>query len=531
MFHPISRRTLLRGAAGALLPLPLLNAMAAPTAKPAKKPPLRFVALFKPNGVHPPSWNIEGGSEREFTMSPMMAPFAQHRSDVLILDNMGASGFSSHMAAARRFLSGSVFKDSWGRASIDQLIADKISVGTAHRSLELTTEGLFTQNPACSYISYNAQGRPIPRESDPQLIFDRLFRDPLANPQKRQEMSSLLDRVSEHAKSLSRRVGREDRDTLDQYLTVVRQTEKRIEGLEKNDAPAFDLASFERPPIAKDLNEQVDIMLDLIALALWTDSTRCVTYMLGNDNSRMVFDFLGVKKEHHYLSHYFRNFSRANLDDLYKICLWHVQKFNYLIERLKSYSDPQGRLLDHCLVLFGAGMGESDAHTGQRVPTVLAGSAGGRLKTGRYLRYAKNLELCHLHRTLLDLFEVKPPALAVEKIGPVDGLDGSPFEAYQELPFESFVEVADGKVKVQGRLRFSADLNQANQFFMDVQGEAQPVRLQIPFKAFEQHNLPYFCGTPVLISGSGSRQSGEVVVTQVSALQSLIGIGPGKDGR
>lgn len=530
MFQTIDRRTLLKGAAGALLPLPFLNAMAAPATK-SKKPPLRFVALFKPNGVHPPSWNIEGGTEREFTLSPMMAPFAQHRSDLIILDNMGASGFSSHMAAARRFLSGSVFKDTWSRASIDQLIADKISPGTAHRSLELTTEGLFTQNPACSYISYNALGRPIPRESDPQLVFDRLFRDPLANPEKRREMTSLLDRVSEQAKTLSRQVGREDRQTLDQYLTVVRQTEKRIEGLTQSATPAIDFSTLERPPVARGLNEQVDIMLDLIALGLWTDSTRCVTYMLGNDNSRMVFDFLGVKKEHHYLSHYFRNFSRANLEDLYKICLWHMQKFNYLLEKLKSYSDAEGQLLDHSLVLFGAGMGESDAHTGQRVPTVLAGKAGGRLETGRYLRYSQNRELCHLHRTLLNLFGVERPAQAPDACDALRGLDGGAFEAYQERPFESFVEVADGKVKVQGRLRFSADLDRANEFFIDVQGEAQPVRLRVPFKAFEQHNLPYFCGTPVLISGSGSRTGGEVTVTQVSSLESLIGIAPGRDSR
>ena len=119
----ISRRALLRGAAGAMLPLPYLNAMAKVPER--LKKPLRFVALFKPNGVHPPSWNIEGGTEREFRLSPMMTPFAEHKADLLFLDNMGASGFSGHGTSVQRFLSGRMnAKKQGGGASIDQLIAD-----------------------------------------------------------------------------------------------------------------------------------------------------------------------------------------------------------------------------------------------------------------------------------------------------------------------------------------------------------------------------------------------------------------------
>lgn len=523
MFKPISRRTFLRGASGALLPLPFLNAMETPATK--RQTPLRFVALFKPNGVHPPSWNIEGGSEYQFALSPMMQPFARHQKDLLFIDNMGDSGFSSHMAAARRFMSGGNAKDLWGRASIDQMIADKIGASTKHRSLELTTEGLFTQNPACSYISYNSQGGPIPRESDPELIFDRLFRDPLASSALRREAKSLLDRVQDHAKSLTRDIGREDQRTLDQYLSVVRETEKRITLLDQAEVPAIAFDSLERPVVAKNLNEQVEVMLDLLTLALWTDSTRCATYMLGNDNSRMIFDFLGVKKEHHFLSHYFRNFNRANLEDLYKICLWHMQKFDYLLTRMKSYKDADGTLLDNSLVLFGAGMGESDAHTAQRIPTILAGKAGGRIKTGRYIRYANNTNLLHLHRTLLELYGVEIPfnreTAACEALA---GLDGSRFDAYQEKTFQSRFELVGEQVKVQGRLRFSSDLNQANQFFIDVEGKA--IRIQVPFKTFEQHNLPYFCGSPVSISGKGSQKNGEVLITSVTELQSIIGIKP-----
>ena len=135
----IERRTFLRGAAGALVPLPFLNLMEnsakAATADLAgdSTPPLRFVTLFKPNGVHPPSWNIEGGKENDFRMSPLMAPFAKHKDDLLILDNMGDFGFSSHSNSTRRFLAGHHANKK--SASVDQMIADKIKGDTAHRSL------------------------------------------------------------------------------------------------------------------------------------------------------------------------------------------------------------------------------------------------------------------------------------------------------------------------------------------------------------------------------------------------------------
>jgi hypothetical protein len=358
----MNRRSFLRGSAGAALPLPFLNLMEASAKESGQdEPPLRFMTLFKPNGVHPPSWHINGGSEFDFRMSPLMQPFAKHKDDLLILDNMGDFGFSSHANSTRRFLSG--HHENTRSASIDQHIADKIAGDTPHRSLELTTEGLFPNQIGCSYISYDAKGQPIPRESDPQLIFDRLFRSPLSHPQKRAEMASLLDRVRDDAKSLTRRAGTEDRDTLDQYLTVVRETEQRLQKMQQRSAATTDFSSFKRPERSANLDEQVTSMIDLIALAMWTDSSRCITYMLGNSNSRMIFDFLGVKEQHHYLSHFFRNFSRSNLEGLLKISRWHMEKFDYLLTRLKSFKDHNGTLLDHSVVLFGSGMGHRDNHT------------------------------------------------------------------------------------------------------------------------------------------------------------------------
>jgi len=520
----IDRRAFLRSAAGPLLPLPFLNLMSKQASgAAAAATPVRFVTLFKPNGVHPPSWNINGGKEFDFRMSPLMQPFADHRADLLILDNMGDFGFSSHANSTRRFLSG--HHQSTKAASIDQVIADETGRGAAHRSLELTTEGLFPNQIGCSYISYNRNGDPMPRETDPQLIFDRLFRNPLAHAGRRREMVSLLDRVSEDAKSLARKSGSEDRQTLDQYLTIVRETEKRLKNIGRQATHGKDTATFERPLAPANLDEQVNAMIDIIALALWTDSTRCITYMLGNSNSRMIFDFLGVKEQHHYLSHFFRNFSRQNLDALLKISLWHMQKFDYLLTRMKAFKDHEGTLLENSVVLYGSGMGHSDNHTVQRVPIVLAGQGRGMLKTGRYVRYAKNQQLGRLHLALANKFGIPLKSFG-GSTSPLPGLSDSAYTPYAEQPFDSFSKFENGTVTVQGRLRLSEDLNEARIFYVDVAG-ATPVRIEVGFRDFHSFNLAYHCGAAILLTGAGTTRGGQLLLTKIKSLKPVSGKLPG----
>ena len=519
----IERRTFLRGAAGALVPLPFLNLMErraqAQPGPDQSRQPVRFITLFKPNGVHPPSWNIEGGKENDFRMSPLMAPFAKHRDDLLILDNMGDFGFSSHSNSTRRFLSG--HHQNRKSASVDQLIADQISGDTAHRSLELTTEGLFTNQIDCSYISYDKNGGRIPRESDPQLVFDRLFRNPMSDPSRHREITSLLDRVRDDARSLQRRAGREDQQTLEEYFTAIRETELRLEKMSPSAAGKFDFSTLKRPETASNLNEQVEAMLDVIAMAAWTDSTRCISYMLGNSNSRMIFDFLGIKKQHHYLSHFFRNFSRENIDALLKISLWHMEKFDYLLTKLKSYRDRDGSLLDHSVVLFGSGMGHSDNHTAQRIPIVLAGKGSGMLKTGRYLRYSQNQELGRLHLALMQKFGVAASSYA-NASSPLPGLDGGDFDEFQERPFESWAKIGNGTITVQGRLRMSDNLDEAKVFYIDVDGRPA-VRIEVGFGDFHRFNLAYHVGTPITLTGNSSERNGQLVLTKVTGLKSVFG--------
>ncbi len=516
----IDRRSLLRGSAGALLPLPFLNLMEAKAnSNEDRKPPIRFVALFKPNGVHPPSWNINGGSEFEYRMSPLMKPFERHREDLLILDSLGDFGFSAHQHSARRFLSG--HHGNSKSASIDQILADHICGDTVQKSLELTTEGLFPSQIGCSYISFDKTGAPIPRESDPQLVFDRLFRSPFSQAKKRQEMISLIDRVREDSKSLERKAGVEDRRTLDQYLSVVRDTEKKLASMQVKRSSKIDIEQLKRPASGGTLNDHVVAMIDIITIALWTDTTRCATYMLGNENSRMVFDFLGIKEQHHYLSHFFRHFSRENMDSLLKIILWHMEKFDYLIERMKSFGDQDGTLLDNSVVLFGAGMGHSDNHTATRIPTVLAGRGGGMLKTGRYVRYSKNQELSSLHLALLRKFGVNVDSYAGNPVA-LPGLDNSDYEPYRERAFESWSRSDGTKIFAQGRLRMSDNLDEAKIFFIDVEGKPS-IRLEIEFGDFHEFNVAYYCGLPITIEGEGSNTNGALLITKIRSLQSVFG--------
>lgn len=521
MTMPLDRRTFLRGA-GVLMPLPFLNLMQKPArAAETERPPMRFLTLFKPNGVHPPSWNISGGQEFDFRLSPLMKPFEQHKQDVLILDNMGDFGFSSHANSTRRFLSGR--HDSTRSASVDQVIADHIQGDTPHRSLELTTEGLFPNQIGCSYISYDNNGAPIPRESDPQLIFDRLFRNPMASAGVRKRMASVLDRVQEDARSLARKAGTEDRRTLEEYLSVVRESERRLQNM-KQATPKVDVSRFQRPPVGGNLNDQVESMLDLIELALWTDSTRCVTYMLGNSNSRMIFDFLGIAEQHHYLSHFFRNFSRSNLESLLKISRWHMEKFDSLMTRLKSRRDGQGRLLDNTVVLYGSGMGHSDNHTATRIPIVLAGGKG-LLKTGRYVRYAENQQLGRLHLALLEMFGIETRSFGGSQSA-LAGLNDSSYSPYREKVFDSWVKTDGNSISVQGRLRMSDDLDQAKIFFVDVDGQ-RPVRIDVSFRDFHNFNLAYHCGTAITLSGTGKATGDQLMINKITDLKSVHGRAPG----
>jgi hypothetical protein len=510
MSFKLNRRSILKGV-GVSLPLPFLNVMAS---NKTKETPKRFLALFKPNGVHPPTWAINNGKERDFELSALMKPLTPHKEDLLILDNMGTKQQAGH--------NGYNFLCGGGRpreASVDQVLAKHLGQSTPLASLELTTEGIFTNKADCSYISYDEKGRFVPRESDPQMVFDKLFRSPMSNNKRRREMTSILDGVKDNAGFLSRRVGREDNQTLDEFYTMVRETEKKLETRRKlSKLEKIDTSTFARPTSGGNLNDQVTAMMDIIALAFLTDSTRVSTYMLGNDNSRLVFDFLGVNEQHHYLSHFFRNFSIDNITKLNKINLWHLQKFSYMLSKLKSFKEGNGTILDNTVVLFGSGMGHSDVHSGNHIPTVMAGGKG-IIETGRYVKHSQGQTISAMHLTLLQKFGVKIDRFHNEA-KTVDGLSDSNYEEYIEKYLKTFAKEEGGVLKVQGKLRLSDDITTPRLHFIDIEG-GLTVKVEVSFKDFNNHNVPYHCGKAVYLEGTGSAKNGQFLVQKLSKLQEL----------
>lgn len=198
-----------------------------------------------------------------------------------------------------------------------------------------------------------------------------------------------------------------------------------------------------------------------------------------------------------------------------------MEKFDYLLTKLKSYKDQNGTLLDNSIVLFGSGMGHSDNHTAQRIPIILAGNGQGRLKTGRYIRYAKNQEVSSLHLSLLKTFGVDAENYSSSS-NPLPGLDGGHFKEFKEQPFNSWVKHSTETITAQGRLRMSDNLDEAKIFYIDVEGQ-ESVKIEISFRDFHDFNLAYHVGTPITLTGNGSAVGTQLLITKVTELKSLFG--------
>jgi len=441
----ISRRTVLKGI-GATMCLPFLDAMqplaaaaaATPEAKGGKnQPPVRMAVLYMPNGVNPASW-APTGVGRDFELSPILAPLVGLKSELLVLTelmNKSSIQGDGHYVKVAPFLTGTAVTKTTGSdlrcggISVDQLVAQRIGNLTPLPSLELSIEPVtmgvdtnvgFTRLYG-SHMSWSTPTTPVTREINPQLAFDRLFRSNAARGRKASpEDQSVLDAVMEDANSLRAKVGSADRLKLDEYFESVRSVEKRIAFDSRRRAAEYRDDPLARREIEKlggrikdyyqdparlserkiDHTEQVRLMLDIIALAFWTDSTRVATFMFGNEVSGKNFSFLeGVSGGHHQISHHEND--KAKLEEYQKINIWHVQQYAYLLEKLKSIKEGDGTLLDNSMVMFGSGMKDGNAHSPQNLPIVLAGRGGGSIATGRHLVYEKKTPLCNLYRSML----------------------------------------------------------------------------------------------------------------------------------
>ncbi|QDV43460.1 hypothetical protein Enr13x_33170 [Stieleria neptunia] len=428
---PLSRRTLLRGA-GAALALPWLEAMmpgkasaAESEGKAPEDSPLRMAALFVPNGVRQDMWTPEA-TGRDFELTPTLEPLADVKDQLLVLTNLWnqASNFGDgHYVKCSGFLTCTTINKSLGidlncnGRSMDQVAADYSGKLTPLPSLELgidpVTTGVDTNvgytRVYGSHIAWSGPTSPLARELNPHLVFDRLFRAGNPNKGAAQRDRLLLDRVLEDADQLKHRLGAADRQRMEEYLQSVRSVEKRLQNQDAGGAkqwqPLVKLDRQNRPPEQRPdaYVEQVRLMLDMIALAFQTDTTRVCTFMFGNAVSGRNFSFLdGVSGGHHDTSHHQNNEDKLRQYQL--INRWHVEQYAYLLGKLRSMKEREGTVLDNSMILYGSGLRDGNSHNPHNLPILLGGSGGGRIATGQHLSFGRDTPLSNLYAAMLNAF-------------------------------------------------------------------------------------------------------------------------------
>ena len=429
----ISRRTMLRGV-GAAVALPLLDVMEPARARSATgaSPTTRAAYLYIPNGVASGAWGAEkvGSAGELLKLNKWMAPLKAFKQDLIIPRNMWTPRGNGHGAGTATWLTGHGYDGRQidaGSASADQLAAQSIGKETLLPSLELSTEGegFFSNSLVRNTISWSDGSTPVPRDTEPRVVFDRMFRAGTGGFSDR----SVLDSVLEDARRMRLRTSVEDRRKIDEYLESVRAMERRIEFANKQSARAAKNRALTdrlvRPPagIPDDHGEYLRMMFDLIALAFWADATRVCTFMLDHGQSNRYFNFIdGVQGTWHALSHWKDASGNTEDDDgitswnspnekrdMYNaVTRWHNEQVAYFLGKLKHIKEPDGStLLDNSMILYGSSLADGHAHAEKNLPLLLAGRAGGTIDVGRQINYRDDRSMSSMHLSILQRLGVK----------------------------------------------------------------------------------------------------------------------------
>ncbi len=418
----IHRRMFLRGA-GVSLALPFLNAMvpARGFAAAAAARPVRMAFVFFPNGAIMPDWRPQGAGA-EWQLSPTMMPLRAMKEKLTVISGLahangrgGKDGAGDHARSAATFLTASRPLKSSTKihlgASVDQIAASQLAGQTKLASVELglapsRNAGACDSGYSCAYqsnISWRSETQPMPKEVMPRMAFERLFgngEDPKVREERNFWRKSILDMVADDTQKIMKQVGRQDQMKLDEYLTSVRDIETRIEQTEREDAAARPQITLpEGRPEA--FEEHCHLMMDLLALAFQTDTTRVATLMLDSEGSNRSYTAVGVKDGHHELSHH-RN-DEEKVAQLRRIDHHLVTQYAYLLEKLDSIPDGDGTLLDSSMIVYGSGISDGNRHRHDDLPLIIAGSAGRRIPTNRHMTLDGEVPMANLFLSLLDL--------------------------------------------------------------------------------------------------------------------------------
>lgn len=440
----LSRRAVLRGV-GTVVALPLLEAMLPRgfgAEKAVAKPPRRMAFLYTPNGAVMPHWTPKKEGT-DFELPACLAPMKEHRKDMIVFSGLtcdkaraNGDGAGDHARASGAFLTGAQPKKTAGAnfqagQSADQLAAQKLGDRTRLPSLELAVEkyrgaGNCDSGYSCVYehtMSWRDATTPVPPEVNPRLVFDRLFADKPNDPATvaRNELrASVLDAVLDDAKDLNRQLGGSDKKKLDQYLSSVREVEKRAARAEPL-TPLVVPDDVSRPAgVPADLTDHIRLLCDLMVLAFQTDTTRIGTLMLGREGSEQKYRMVGVNEGHHTISHHQNK--PDNLDKLKLINTYLVTQLAYLTEKLKGVKEGDGTLLDNCMIAFGSAIADPNQHAHHDLPLLLVGRGGGTITSGRHIRYKADTPLNNLWLAMLDRFGAPTKQLG-DSTGVLEGLE------------------------------------------------------------------------------------------------------------
>ncbi|MBI3895446.1 MAG: DUF1552 domain-containing protein [Acidobacteria bacterium] len=430
----IPRRTFLRGI-GTTLALPLLDGMipAFASALDTAKSPTRLGFVYVPNGIIMEEWTprAEGAA---FELTRILEPLIPFRDQLHVLsglDNKEAWAVEGepageHPRACAAFLTGVhvnvAKKEIRAGISVDQVVAEEFKKNTQLGSLELGIEPPeLSCDGSCSYsntICWRNATTPLPMENQPRAVFERLFgASDTTNPAERlawiQRNRSVLDIVTQEVARILRDVGPSDRIKVNQYLDAVRDVERRIQIAEEQSVR--ELPTVQRPAgIPPTYSEHVKLMMDLQVLAYQTDMTRVSTFQMGHEFSHLAYPELGISDPHHPFTHHLGD--PVKIAKSLQVNVFHAKLFSYFLEKMRPTPDGDGSLLDHSMILYGAGLSDGNKHIPINLPILLVGGGSGQLKGGSHIRYPKGTPLTNLYLTLLDKLGIR-----AEKFGDSSG--------------------------------------------------------------------------------------------------------------
>jgi hypothetical protein len=413
----LSRRTFLRGA-GVTMALPLLDAMipaSTALAQTAAAPRLRMGFIYFPHGAVMNEWTpaAEGTNFELSTILKPLEPFKKQLTIVSGLQNRAAIAPPVHALSPGTWLSGVAPRKSqspWGGVTIDQMAALKIGQDTPFPSLEVGIEshggaGAGDRDYGNSYsgtVSFRTPSTPLPVETDPRKLFQRLFgQGETAEERKNvaKTYSSILDLVSQEAADLQKTLGPRDKAMMADYLDTVREIERRVEKMDARDLSSLKLPNAPTGPPAQN-DAHLALMFDLVGLAFQGNMTRVFSMMMAAEVSGLTYPVVQVTDSFHPLSHH--DNQKAKLDKLVKIQTYHTGVMAKFAAKLAALPDGDGNMLDHALMFYGSNMSNSNAHNHQPLPSALIGGANGKVKGGQHLKYPDNTPLSNLLLTIVN---------------------------------------------------------------------------------------------------------------------------------